>query len=177
MRDRKWDFRYSRDDVLHLGEPYDTFTGLIQFYVWICLGFEADRYSLLGGQPFFDKARIIGENARFEIEYATGWDQRREFIRSLNNDTYQSIRNASYHCEAGLYYLDKGDIETARSHLIRVSELLLSGPPDLIELRRDDHIIRFIDINSYTNALREINENKLLQKLARWDYNHKERYE
>ncbi len=177
LRDRKWDFRYSRDAMMHIGDPYDPFTGLIEFYTWICLGLEADRYSLLGGQPYFDRARLVSENARFEIEFSAGWDQRRDFIRSLQNDTYQNIRTAAYHAEAGLYYLEKGDEETARSHLIRVSELLLSGSPELVELHRDDHIIRFIDVDKYVEALKEIDETKILERLSKWDYDHKELYD
>ena len=68
LRDTRWDFRYARDTRLHIGEPYDPFTSLIEFYTWICFGFEYDRLKPLGGEVFYEKARLIAENARFEIQ-------------------------------------------------------------------------------------------------------------
>jgi len=176
LRDKRWDFRYARDEALHFGEPYDPLTGLIEFYIWICLGFEADRYSLLGGQPFYEKARFIAQNARFEMEYYQGWDQRLDFIHDLAGDTYRDLRTAAFHVEAGLYYLKNDKIESARSHLVRAVELVTSGPMERLELHRDDHIIRFVDLDRLVDGLLGIEAQDQTEKLARWDPDHKERY-
>jgi len=177
LRDRRWDFRYTRDFPLHLGEPYDPLTGMIEFYIWMCLGLEADRYNPLAGQPYYEKARVTAEKARFEIDYYSGWDVRRELPRDFLADTYRDIRTAAYHFEAGIYFLGKDDRETARSHLIRCAELAMNGSPELMELHRDDHIIRFIDADRLVAALVELEAWEVLKKMEKWDKENPKRYE
>jgi len=170
LRDTRWEFRIHRDDRLYLGEPYNTFTGLIEFYTWICLGFEADSMAPLGGQPYYEKARLISEQARFETRYYTGWDYRRELARDLTQDTtYRNIRTAAYHAAVGIYYVEQGELESGRSHLTRAAELAMTGSCELLELHRNDHIIRFIEIGRFAAALEQVGEQKLLDRMARWD--------
>jgi len=176
LRDSRWDFRYSRDFNLRIGDKDDPFVSLIEFYAWICLGFELDRFSPLGGQPYYEKARLIAENARFEIDFYNGWDYRRDFIRDLTHDKYREIRTAAFHATAGIFYTEKGKSETARSHLSRAAELLMSGLPQQMELLRDDNIIRFINVREFIDALAKVEAFMLIERLAKWDPEHPERY-
>ncbi len=176
FRDTRWDFRYSREDPPRMDDNTDPFANLIKYYTWICLGVEMDGYSPLGGQAFYDKAQAIAENAMFELSYVNGWDRRREFIRELIQDSYRDIRTASFHSKAGLYYLKKDKQDVARSHLARATEILLSGSPSLIELRRYDHLIRFINITELVGALKTVGEEDIVERLAKWDSEHPELY-
>lgn len=177
LRDRRWDFKFSREEKLHFGDPYDTFTGLMEFYILVCLGFEADRFAPLGGQPFYEKARAISESARFEARYSIGWDYRRDLINDLAQDTtYRNIRTAAYHAWAGEYYIKREESEAARSHLTRATELILMSSPDLLELRRDNHIIRFIERKNLADLLITAGEQRLLDQLIDWDSESEELY-
>ncbi len=174
FRDTRWDFRYSRDFPLRMNADDDPFTSLISFYTWICLGVEMDGYSPLGGQSYYDKALATAENARYDINYVRGWDERRDFIRDLTLDAYRNIRTASFHVHAGLYYLEKKKTDSSRSHLIRAAELLLEGSPSLMELHRSDDVIRFVNARDLARALAEIGELDILNQLAKWDPDHAE---
>ena len=177
LRDTRWDFKISRDQKLHLGQPYDTFTGLLEFYTWICLGFDLDLIEPMGGQTKYERAKAIAEAARFEGQYVLGWDYRRDLVRDLLQDTlYTNMRTAAYHVKAGLFYVERDEAEPARSHLVRAVELMLSSSPDLLELRRDDNIIRFVDIEKMAVALEELGEQNLLNQLSQWDHKHPDLY-
>ena len=176
LRDNRWDFRYSSDFRTRIGETENMLTTLVEFYIWICIGFERDRYAPLGGQPYYEKAKLIAENAQFELDYIRGWDRRRDFIRDLSLDKYRNIRLAAHHAAAGQYYTKKQKIESARTHLSMAVELLLDENPKSMELHRDDHIIRFINTTEFVNALNQIDSSDLIEKLEKWDEVHPERY-
>lgn len=170
MRDRRWEFRLNRTDQLRFDDRYDTFTGLVEFYLQICLGFENDRFSALGGQLFYEKARNIADKARFETKYHQGWDQRRELIDDLTlKDSYINMRSAAFYVNAGYYYLGRDNLEKARAYLAKGVELTVKSKPALLELHRESHIIRFIDIERLAAALKEIEAYDILDTLADWD--------
>ncbi|MDP8239598.1 MAG: DUF4835 family protein [Candidatus Hatepunaea meridiana] len=170
LRDKRWDFRVNRTDHLHIGDPYDTFTGLLEFYIWMCLGYEADRLTNMGGQPFYEKARTTAEKALFENQYYTGWDHRRELIDDMiESETYKNIRSVLFHVEAGFYYIGKNELKKAHPYLVKAAEQAMKTSPKLIELKRDGHIIRFIDLEKFVKALESVEEFDLLDRLAVWD--------
>ncbi len=177
LRDKRWEFKINRDIRMHIGEPYDTFTGLIEFYVMMCLGYEVDRFGPLNGQPFFERAREIAEKSRFENKYYKGWDQRRELVDDFTQkDSYKNFRAAAFYVNAGLYYFDKGDLEAARGYLKRGAENAMKGKPGMLELHRDGHIIRFIDISRLVATLKELEEFNTLDEFAEWDSENSEIY-
>ncbi len=169
LRDSRWDFRYSHSFPFQFGRPDDPMTSIIEFYTWIVLGFELDKYSPLGGQQYFDKAHLIAENARFEINYVRGWDYRRDFIRDLMLDKYRDVRTASFHAAAGIYYTERGKMKSARSHLAQAAELIMASKPEHVILHRDDHIIRFVNISEFIEALDRAGAYDIMEQLADWD--------
>jgi len=177
LRDTRWDFRLTRDQPLHVGDPYDTFTGLMEFYIWVSLGFENDLLKPGGGQPYYDKALSVADAARFESLFVDGWDYRRNLARDLSLDTaYRNIRQAAFHARAGIFYAEKDDCESALPYLSRTVELLLTISPLMMELHRDDHILRFIDAPRFAAALATCGSQDLLEKMSQWDADHPELY-
>ena len=176
LRDSRWDFRHSKDFNHDFGKNDDPLTNLLEFYIWICLGFELDRYAPLGGQLFYEKSAAIAENAQFDRDYIRGWDRRREFARDLTSDRYRDIRTATFHANAGIYYAKKDKKEAALSHLTRSAELLMSEKPEILELMPQDHIMRYIDINEFVSTLNKIEAYDLLERLSEWDPKHKDIY-
>lgn len=176
LKDKRCEFRYLQEDRVHLGDPYDPLSGVIEFYTWICIGFEADRLSPLGGAPYYERAKAVGEAARSEAQLSLGWDDRRAFASDLTDSTYAHIRRARFHTEAGAYYRAAGNGTAAESNLAQAVNLLLKCPVSLAELRRDDHIIRFVDLDRLAAALKAAEMEKELEKLARWDSDRADRY-
>lgn len=177
IRDKRWDFQYSQDYRLHLGEPYDTFTGMVEFCVNLCLGFEADRMSPLGGDAYYRKAQQIGELARSEALFASGWDDRREFAFSMTDTAFSNIRLAHFHSEAGAFFANKNNWEQAEGHLRKTIELLLATQPSRAEYRRGDYIVRFVDLDALATTLQRAKLDRELDALAEWDTENAARYQ
>jgi len=178
LRDNRWDFKLNRELGLYIGGQYDTFTGMLEYIIWICLGFEADRLSVHGGTEYFEKARLLTEQARFENHYYNGWDERRELVEALIvKRSYKNIRKASFYVKAGFHYIDKGDIEKARNYLREGVRLAMKGSSKMLEVNNNDSIFRFIDRERLSIVLKDIEEYGLLDKLAGWDAEYANLYE
>lgn len=169
LRDRRWDFAFNKDRPISFGEVYDSFAGPIEFYVLISLGFEMDLKSPLGGQVYYEQARQVAENARFEIEYYLGWDKRRDLAWALVSDVYSNVRKAGFHLESAISLIDLEDFNAAESHLMRVVELITALNTDQLELKRDDHIIRFVSKVKLLNVLDVIDDEELWDLVLEWD--------
>jgi len=177
LRDKRWQFKINRNIPLHIGEPYDTFTGLIEYYIVMCLGYEVDLFGPLHGQEFYDRARKIAEKTRFENQFYDGWDQRRELADDFTRkDSYRNLRTAAFYVNAGLYYHGKGNSETAGEYLKRGAETAMKERSGMMELHRDGHIIRFVDLEKLAAALVQLEEFDTLDKLADWDKENSEIY-
>ena len=169
LRDGRWEFRLKKEDRLRIGDPYDPFTGLVEFYIRICLGYEGDRNSALGGQAHLEKARSVAEKARFENQYYEGWVRRREFADDMAlKKSYKNIRTAAFHARAGFYYTRKGDLDAARANLAKTVQLVMKCDPKLMELHRNGHIIRFVDLKLLVSALEKTEQFDLIDALIKW---------
>ncbi|MBM3325662.1 MAG: DUF4835 family protein [Calditrichaeota bacterium] len=170
FRDRRWEFPYSQDEPLNFSDPYHPLTGLIEFYNYLALAREIDLLAPLSGDSYGQKAYFISQSSRSEALYALGWDARRELADYLNRDsTITSLRQAAFYARAGYYYLDKNIQTAAEDNLCRAAELLLQVPPQMVELHRDDHIIRFVDIARFAEALKEASLKDILSQFEEWD--------
>jgi len=170
LRDPKWEFRYTRDDKPHFGNPYDTFTSLIEFYIWICLGYEVDKMAPTAGTPFYEKARLIAENSPFESRYYTGWENRRSFIKDLMQDsTYINLRLASFYVNGGLFYAGQGAMDQAAQYFDTADDYILNCKPDQMELKRDDHVIRWVKIDDYIAAMKQTGQQEVIDRIQLWN--------
>ena len=177
IREKRWDFRIDRNFNLTIDSPYDPCTGLLQFYILLCLGFETDKYGVLKGQPYYSRAREVADKARFEIQFFDGWTQRRELADDFTlNETYKNMRTAYFYVNAGFYYIGRNEEELARQYLTKGIEIAMQQSPKYLELRRDGHIIRFIDVQRLVEALDALGEFDLIDKLAEWDTENVELY-
>jgi hypothetical protein len=82
--DKYWDFPYQAGDALvHNENVYQPFTGFLNFYAYIILGGEYDKFGPLGGSPYFEKARLIADQAMFDSQNVRGWKERKELIEKI----------------------------------------------------------------------------------------------
>lgn len=71
--DQKFSFSYTQGQPLDfsMNTHMSDLTSTIAFYVYMFLGFDFDSFSLNGGQPFFEAAQTIVNNAQSSSE--PGW--------------------------------------------------------------------------------------------------------
>lgn len=122
--DRDWRFEYVQSQPFFFNENTFTnnLTSLLAFYAYVILGFDYDSFSELGGDPFFDRAFQIINNAQ-QSGYP-GWDQfssnrnRYWLIENLQNPQLALIRKAfyNYHLK-GLDILQKDREEAEKTIL------------------------------------------------------------
>ncbi|WP_027383060.1 type IX secretion system protein PorD [Epilithonimonas caeni] len=122
VNDTNFAFEYNENENLIFNERQ--FSGknlidVISFYVYVILGYDGDSFQLKGGQPWFDKAFKISQNAQNQ-NYG-GWNavesqrNRGALISGLQNENTSTLRTVyySYH-RSGLDNLAKQDQNPAK---------------------------------------------------------------
>lgn len=100
--DRNFSFRYIEFDPIIFNEnSFDSnLASVIGYYVYLILGLDYDSYSAMGGQPFFQVAEQIVNNAQNASE--SGWkpmesrNNRYWLIEQLLHDDFKPVRMFYY---------------------------------------------------------------------------------
>ncbi len=100
--DDKVDFFYDKNAPLYHDEfRFDPLLSLIDFYMYIVIGYDFDTYEPLGGTEFFEKAFRICTNAQ-SSKFSRGWQKtssgysRFNLIDELLDPKYSDFRKAIY---------------------------------------------------------------------------------
>lgn len=124
LSDNNWRFNYPRGkSLIHDDMQFDDLASLIDFYIYVMLGFDYDSFSELGGTPFFNRAQSVfelGQNSG-----VAGWGrsigaQRNRFglITDIVNPGFEDFRRAFYrYHRLGLDQFTL-DPEIARNHVL-----------------------------------------------------------
>lgn len=123
--DSNWQFDYTEGAPLtHTPDRYDPLTSVLDFYVYLMLGYDYDTFSEMGGTPYFEEAREIAEQARGLNE--SGWSNlsgersRAELIDQLLDTRYEPLRRAyfTYHFGGLDHFIS--ETEAARTTVMEV---------------------------------------------------------
>ncbi|MDA0987438.1 MAG: DUF4835 family protein [Bacteroidetes bacterium] len=98
--DDKWEFLYIKGQSLIRNETrHDQLTSLIDFYIYLLIGFDFDSFKSLAGTPYFEKSLSI---ANLAPRSGKGWERsigvynRSTFIEELLNPDYHNFRKSFY---------------------------------------------------------------------------------
>jgi len=102
INDSAWRFTYNRNqNITRDLFQYHDIASLIDYYVYLVLGFDYDTFSEMGGTPFFRQAQNILEIA--QSAGATGWTvgtgtrrNRHYLINGINSTSHEPFRKALY---------------------------------------------------------------------------------
>lgn len=168
--DKKWEFRYTSGEHLNHRGPFHTLTGLVDFYVYLLLGNEYDKWKLLGGTRYYEKAREIVNSSRFEQLYL-GWDQRKKLLDEILSPDNEAFRKMRVYYYSGMYYFRENDLETARDYLLTT----LSQLEDIPRIKTE----RFFELNylNLAQALLFLESRENYRKLIKFDPPHKSTYQ
>ncbi|QQS67152.1 MAG: DUF4835 family protein [Chlorobiota bacterium] len=183
--DDGWSFYYRRGQQLR-NEPtsYDDITSLIDYYVYIALGFDFDSYSIFGGDAMFAKAYSIANLAT--TRGLDGWSSnikssrysRYGLIKELTDIRFQPIRSFVYNYHYNgldLLLKDKAkSLETISnlfSDLVRTIDKLVE-PTVLIRVLNDTKF------QEYSSIFKGYSQDPLLWKKLKYiDPGHTQFYE
>jgi hypothetical protein len=109
--DKYWRFPYSPEKSLDHKGVYQPFTGFIDFYINVILGGEFDKLGLNAGTQFYEKARLIADQASFDAQFSTGWKERTEWLQELMGDENKLFREMKDRYYLGFSYAgENGDL-------------------------------------------------------------------
>lgn len=108
--DKYWVFSYNTgEELIHNESMFNPFLSFIDFYIYIILGEEYDKYGKYLGTKYFEKARNIANSAQFNSQYAWGWEERNRLIDNLLSQEFKPYRNMKDHFFLGLSYVGEDD--------------------------------------------------------------------
>lgn len=130
INDSNWRFNFTRNrNIVRDDNQYDDIASVLDFYMYIALGYDYDTFSELGGSDYYREAEDI-LNVAQSTGGATGWSSmgsrrsRNGLITQLRNPNYEGFRRAlyTYHRQG----LDQFTINTerARERIMEALELL-----------------------------------------------------
>lgn len=102
FNDSNWSFTYTPNRTLRHDElQFNELTSLIDFYVYVVLGYDFDSFEQLGGTPYYSEAQDIISLA--QSASANGWERsgsnrrgRVQLVSNLLSGSYESFREAIY---------------------------------------------------------------------------------
>ena len=132
--DKRWRFAYQSEENLIHDEAYlNSFTNAIDFYIYLILGGEFDKWGTLGGDIYYEKARHIAEQSKFGLaRYIDGWDRRLDLVNRLLSDVHKPYREMVDYYYYGLSYVNQ-DNAKARQHCataIKMLDKITRNDPD-----------------------------------------------
>jgi hypothetical protein len=90
--DKRAQFAFQENEELLRSQSFSAIGGLIDFYLYLVIGGELDKYDEMAGTPYFEKARALVQQGKFG-QFFEGWDRRDELMRSVFSDNYQKFRD------------------------------------------------------------------------------------
>ncbi|HQQ98352.1 MAG TPA: DUF4835 family protein [Cyclobacteriaceae bacterium] len=100
--DREWEFEYIESQPLEYNDNayINNLTSMLAYYAYIILGMDYDSFAEKGGDPYFQKALMVVNNA--QSSNRPGWQSigsnrnRYNFIENINNTQMAELRKNTY---------------------------------------------------------------------------------
>ena len=133
--DKRWEFGL-RQPLQFQRTSFNPFTGVIEYYLWILIGIEEDKYVKLGGRKYFDKARQVVLQSTGTI-YFFGWDKRDELLRNYVSDDNTIFREFNFFYYTGLFYNQQNNFAFAKDYLyyalVKLDKLPIEKQQEFLE--------------------------------------------
>jgi len=130
FNDRDGNFKYVGQQALDFSENAYTsnLTSMVNFYVFMILGFDYDTFSPNGGDPWFRRAQNVANVAAPEREkgwgFSDGTRTRYWLLENMQNNTLKEIRKIMYdYHRKGLDKMAE-DLEEGRKEILEALKLL-----------------------------------------------------
>ena len=175
--DKRCRMEYQKGETLeHHDNNWDSLTSLLDFYIHILLGDEMDKFGRFMGTPYFEKAKIIAEQAKFGMgRFIEGWDLRNELILNILSDNNKKFREMKDFYFYGMYFTNEDRIKAQKycSTAIDMIEEIMAQNPESEKCKKflSAHYIELIDL------FKESDNQAIFEKLKKIDPDHAEIYD
>jgi len=174
--DKRWRFNYDSMEPLLVDESrFHPLTSVIDFYIYLLIGGEYDKYGKFLGTPYYKKAENINEQARFS-KFIDGWDERKIVIDEILDERNQPYREALDSYFLGISYSSENFNETRKYCKVAIeliAKLIVESPDFELPMQFiDGHRTEIINIFKDDENYREV-----FETLVKVDPDHKADYE
>jgi hypothetical protein len=110
--DKRCRFAYETGEALyHNASEINSLTTLIDYFVYVIIGHEFDKFSRFGGESYFKLARERADQGRYGLgHFIDGWDLRQTQINEFVSEEFKPFRVMKDVFFYGLFlYDDKGE--------------------------------------------------------------------
>jgi len=165
--DKRGRFPFQENEQLKSNAEYVPVIGLIEFYVYLILANELDKYGSLEGTGYFEKARSVLQQGKFS-RFFEGWDRREETLRVTSSENYKKFRELKDYYFYGLS-LEKTDELAQKRDYLKQSVQKLEDV--LIENKDNLAAKQFIDAHhqEIVDLFRDAGDDSIFKILIRID--------
>jgi len=173
--DKRGRFPFQENEELKRNAEYVPALGLIDFYVYLVIANELDKYGALEGTPYFEKARSVLQQGKFS-RFFEGWDRREETLRATYSDSYKKFRELKDYYFYGVSLEKKEELATKRDYIkqaVQKLEEVLKDNKDNLAAKQfiDAHYQEIIDL------FKDAGDNTVFKILIRIDPDREALYE
>lgn len=177
--DRRCLFAYQTGEPLTHNENNPTsLTALIDFYLYLIIGGEFDKYSKLGGTPYFEKAKRCAAHGKFGLgRFIEGWDLREKLILNIFSDKYEKFREMKDDFFLGVYLFDEENERAKGRHsvynaLLKIEKIFVDDPKN-----EDCKLFLGAYSNKIIEIFKDAKNKDIFNKLIKLDPERKSLYE
>ena len=173
--DKRGRFPFQENEQLKANVEYTPLLGLIDFYVYLILANELDKYGSLEGTAYFEKARSVLQQGKFS-RFFEGWDRREETLRTTSSENYKKFRELKDYYFYGMSLEKKDELAQKRDYLkqsVQKLEEVLTENKDNLAAKQfiDAHFQEIVDL------FRDAGDDSVFKILIRIDPDREALYE
>jgi len=147
--DKRAQFAFQEREELTRTQGFSAIGGLVDFYLYLVVGNELDKYDEMAGAHYFEKARAIVEQGKFG-QFFYGWDRRDDLMRSIFSDNYKKFRNMKNYYFYGMWGV-QNDLPKQRGFVkqaIQQLKAVLAEKSDNLAATQfiDAHYLEIVDL-------------------------------
>ena len=148
--DKRGRFPFQENEQLKANVEYTPLLGLIDFYVYLILANELDKYGSLEGTAYFEKARSVLQQGKFS-RFFEGWDRREETLRTTSSENYKKFRELKDYYFYGMSLEKKDELAQKRDYIkqsVQKLEEVLTENKDNLAAKQfiDAHFQEIVDL-------------------------------
>ena len=171
--DKTWEFTYEKTSPLsHSKVQFDPLTHFLDFYAYMVMAGELDTNGLLLGNPLYEKAIDIANQA-LSSRYPRGWNMRMQEVQKIINTRTRPLREIKPDFFEALDYLEEDNLKEA----YKKARIVLDGIAKTYNSQPNNRYLQYF-FKSHSKELAQLfaGHNDDLQKLVKFDSKHRETY-
>ncbi|MEK7727375.1 MAG: DUF4835 family protein [candidate division KSB1 bacterium] len=104
--DKRALFPFQEGETIQESATYVPLRGLLDFYMFMIIANELDKYGPAAGDNYFAKARGTMQEGKYSL-FAYGWDIREDLVTALSTENYKKFREMKDYFFYGIWSTDE----------------------------------------------------------------------